>query len=99
MRPKLYKGKRVQAKGGLATATGLPVRIAFSSRTSRQTLVGRVHYAEDAELRLRSLTPRRQRSIAYQTVSQPRQTVRPRSVSPSRSITARERRLSGVVNE
>jgi hypothetical protein len=43
----------------LGTATGLPVRIAFSSHTSRKTFVGRVHYAEDADLRLRSLTPRR----------------------------------------
>ncbi len=43
----------------LGTATGLPVRIAFTSRTSRKTVIGRVHYAEDAELRLLSLTPRR----------------------------------------
>ncbi len=43
----------------LGTASGLPVRVAFTSRTSRKTFVGRVHYAEDAELRLLSLTPRR----------------------------------------
>ena len=43
----------------LGTATGLPVRVAFSSHTSRKTFVGRVHYSEDADLRLRSLTPRR----------------------------------------
>ena len=43
----------------LGTATGLPVQVAFTSRTSRKTIVGRVHYAEDAELRLDSLTPRR----------------------------------------
>jgi hypothetical protein len=43
----------------LGTATGLPVRVAFTSRTSRKTVVGRVHYAEDAELRLLSLTPKR----------------------------------------
>ena len=43
----------------LGTSTGLPVRVAFTSRTSRKTVVGRVHYAEDAELWLLSLTPRR----------------------------------------
>jgi len=43
----------------LGTATGLPVQVAFTSRTSRKTIVGRVHYAEDVELRLDSLTPRR----------------------------------------
>jgi len=43
----------------LGTATGLPLRIDFSSRTSRRTFVGRVHYAENADLRLLSLTPRR----------------------------------------
>ncbi len=43
----------------LGTATGLPIQVAFTSRTSRKTVVGRVHYAEDAELRLLSLTPKR----------------------------------------
>jgi len=43
----------------LGTATGLPIQVGFTSRTSRKTFVGRVHYAEDAELRLLSLTPRR----------------------------------------
>jgi hypothetical protein len=43
----------------LGTGTGLPVQVAFTSRTSRKTVIGRVHYAEDAELRLLSQTPRR----------------------------------------
>jgi len=43
----------------LSTESGLPLRLAFSSRTSRKTFVGRVHYAEDAVLRLDWLTPRR----------------------------------------
>ncbi|MGZ4381098.1 MAG: hypothetical protein ACXVZ3_06735 [Gaiellaceae bacterium] len=43
----------------LGTATGLPVRVAFTSRTSRKTFVGRVHYAENADLRLTSLRPKR----------------------------------------
>jgi hypothetical protein len=43
----------------LGTESGLPVRVAFSSHTSRKTIIGRVHYAEDADLRLLSTTPRR----------------------------------------
>ncbi len=43
----------------LGTASGLPVRVAFTSHTSRKTVVGRVHYTEDADLRLLSLAPRR----------------------------------------
>jgi hypothetical protein len=39
--------------------TGLPLRIGLSSRTSRSILIGEVHYAEDADLRLRSTTPLR----------------------------------------
>ena len=39
--------------------SGLPLRIALSSRTSRSILIGEVHYAEDADLRLRSTTPLR----------------------------------------
>ena len=40
-----------------------------------------------------------QRSMAYQTTSWPCQRVSPRSVRPRRSMTARERRLAGVVIE
>jgi hypothetical protein len=39
--------------------SGLPLRIGLSSRTSRSILIGEVHYAEDADLRLRSTTPLR----------------------------------------
>ena len=39
--------------------SGLPLRIVLSNRTSRSTLVGRVHYRENTELRLRSTTPLR----------------------------------------
>jgi hypothetical protein len=39
--------------------SGLPLRIGVSSRTSRSILIGEVHYREDADLRLRSTTPRR----------------------------------------
>jgi hypothetical protein len=39
--------------------TGLPLRIAFASRTSRPFLIGDVHYREEAELRLLSTTPLR----------------------------------------
>ena len=43
----------------LDAASGLPVRIAMTSRTSRKTVIGRVHYAEDVQLRLVSTTPKR----------------------------------------
>jgi hypothetical protein len=39
--------------------SGLPLRIGLSSRTSRSILIGNVHYREDADLRLRSMTPLR----------------------------------------
>lgn len=39
--------------------TGLPLRILLTSRTSRPMLLGRVHYREDADLRLLSTNPRR----------------------------------------
>ncbi|MGZ4411284.1 MAG: hypothetical protein ACXVY8_04035 [Gaiellaceae bacterium] len=38
---------------------GLPLRIVLHSRTSRSVFVGKVHYREDAELRLLSTSPRR----------------------------------------
>ena len=43
----------------LDTATALPVRITLRSRTSRKAIVGLVHYNEDADLRLLSMTPER----------------------------------------
>ena len=43
----------------LGTASAVPVRVAFSSHTSRKTFVGRVHDTESADLRLLSTTPRR----------------------------------------
>lgn len=43
----------------LDTRTGLPVRVALASRTSRKTIVGTAHYTETAELQLASLVPRR----------------------------------------
>ncbi len=39
--------------------SGLPLRIVLSNRTSRKILIGRVHYSEDADLRLRSTKPLR----------------------------------------
>jgi hypothetical protein len=39
--------------------SGLPLRIVLSNRTSRSVLVGKVHYREDADLRLRSTKPLR----------------------------------------
>jgi hypothetical protein len=39
-------------------AKGLPLRIAFTSRTSRPLKLGRAHYRERADLRLVSMTPR-----------------------------------------
>jgi hypothetical protein len=39
--------------------SGLPVRIRLMNRTSRKILIGRVHYSEDADLRLRSTKPLR----------------------------------------
>lgn len=39
-------------------ANGLPLRIGFTSRTSRPLKVGRAHYRESADLRLVSTTPR-----------------------------------------
>jgi hypothetical protein len=39
--------------------SGLPLRIGLSSRTSRSILIGKVHYSEDADLRLRSIKPLR----------------------------------------
>jgi hypothetical protein len=38
--------------------SGLPLRLAFSSKTSRKVTVGRAHYSERADLRLVSTTPR-----------------------------------------
>lgn len=38
---------------------GLPVRIGLASRTSRPFFIGDVHYREDADLRLLSMTPLR----------------------------------------
>jgi hypothetical protein len=43
----------------LDEGSGLPLRIKLSNRTSRSVLVGRVHYSEDADLRLRSTKPLR----------------------------------------
>ena len=43
----------------LDTETALPLRIVLSSRSGRNTIVGNVHYREDADLRLSSLVPRR----------------------------------------
>ena len=43
----------------LDVRTGLPARIVLASRTSRPFLIGRVHYREDADLQLVSMTPRR----------------------------------------
>jgi hypothetical protein len=43
----------------LARATGVPVRIVMTSRTTNDSPVGDVHYDEDVSLQLRSLTPRR----------------------------------------
>jgi hypothetical protein len=43
----------------LGTESGLPVRLVLSGRTSRPLFLGQVHYKEDAELRLRSTTPKR----------------------------------------
>ena len=43
----------------LDTDTALPLRIVLSSRSGRNTIVGNVHYREDADLRLSSLVPRR----------------------------------------
>jgi hypothetical protein len=39
--------------------SGLPLRIGLSNRTSRSILIGKVHYSEDADLRLRSIKPLR----------------------------------------
>jgi hypothetical protein len=38
--------------------SGLPLRLAFASKTSRKIQVGRAHYSERADLRLVSTTPR-----------------------------------------
>jgi hypothetical protein len=38
--------------------SGLPLRLAFESKTSRKVTVGRAHYSERADLRLVSTTPR-----------------------------------------
>jgi hypothetical protein len=43
----------------LGTQSGLPVRLLLSSRTSRPLFLGRVHYKEDVDLRLRSTIPKR----------------------------------------
>jgi hypothetical protein len=43
----------------LEPKTGVPLRLAFASRTSRPLKIGRAHYRERAELRLVSTTPRR----------------------------------------
>jgi len=43
----------------LDSSTGLPLRVTLRSRTSRKMWVGRVHYHEDLNLRLLSLTPLR----------------------------------------
>lgn len=39
--------------------SGLPLRITLHNRTSRKVLIGRVHYSEDVDLRLRSTKPLR----------------------------------------
>jgi hypothetical protein len=43
----------------LEPKTGLPLRLAFVSRTSRPLKVGRAHYRESVDLRLVSTSPRR----------------------------------------
>jgi hypothetical protein len=43
----------------LDRATGLPVRLVMTSRTTTGSLIGDVHYQEHVDLRLRSLSPRR----------------------------------------
>ena len=43
----------------LSTASGLPVKLVLSSRTSRPFALGKVHYREDADLQLLSTTPKR----------------------------------------
>ena len=43
----------------LDRSSTLPLRIVLRSRTSRKVFLGRVHYREDADLRLVSTTPRR----------------------------------------
>ena len=43
----------------LDRATGIPVRVLMVSRTTNDSPVGAVHYEEQVELRLTSLTPRR----------------------------------------
>jgi hypothetical protein len=40
-------------------SNSIPLRIVLQSRTNRSVFVGRVHYREDLDLRLLSLTPRR----------------------------------------
>jgi len=47
------------AEWWLDTDTALPLRIVLSSRSGRKTIVGNVHYRENADLRLSSLVPRR----------------------------------------
>jgi hypothetical protein len=42
----------------LEPRSGLPLRLAFASRTSRPLKLGRAHYRERADLRLVSMTPR-----------------------------------------
>src|SRR5262249_18708899 len=42
-----------------AQQTGLPLRLAFASHTSRPLKLGRAHYRERADLRLVSTSPRR----------------------------------------
>jgi hypothetical protein len=43
----------------LAPGSAIPTRIVLTSRTSRKVFIGRVHYREDVDLRLRSRTPLR----------------------------------------
>jgi hypothetical protein len=52
-------GGRETTDWWLEPGTGLPLRLAFTSRTSRPLKVGRAHYRERVDLRLVSTSPRR----------------------------------------
>jgi hypothetical protein len=52
-------GGRETTDWWLQPGTGLPLRLALTSRTSRPLKLGRAHYRERADLRLVSTGPRR----------------------------------------
>ena len=67
--PALHVRETARVRGGdggmettdwwLEPKSGLPLRLVFSSRTSRPLRIGRAHYREDVDLRLVSTSPRR----------------------------------------